>query len=75
MENQITVAVNPICPVCGLYELNDGSEDTFYTCECEVIVECDKCGVERWGRCTDQGGFVFCKDCMPKDAKRIGDRH
>lgn len=26
---------NPICPICGLYELNDGSEETLYTCECD----------------------------------------
>lgn len=28
---------NPMCPICGLYELNDGSEDTLYTCECDDI--------------------------------------
>lgn len=26
---------NPRCPICGLYELNDGSEETLWTCECE----------------------------------------
>lgn len=28
--------MNPRCPECGLYELNDGSEDTLWTCECEL---------------------------------------
>lgn len=28
--------MNPRCPECGLYELNDGSEDTLWTCECEI---------------------------------------
>lgn len=23
------------CPICGLYEENDGSEETLYTCECD----------------------------------------
>jgi hypothetical protein len=27
--------MNPICRICGLYELNDGSEDTLWTCECD----------------------------------------
>lgn len=27
---------NPRCPICGLYELNDGSEETLWTCECDV---------------------------------------
>ena len=28
--------MNPRCPECGLYELNDGSEDTLWTCKCEL---------------------------------------
>ncbi len=28
---------NPRCPICGLYELNDGSEETLYTCECDAM--------------------------------------
>ncbi len=27
---------NPRCTNCGLYELNDGSEETLYTCECDT---------------------------------------
>jgi len=26
---------NPRCPICGLYELNDGSEEALWTCECD----------------------------------------
>lgn len=28
--------VNNRCPICGCWELNDGSEETLYTCECDI---------------------------------------
>ena len=48
-----------------------------YTCECpvECPVECDICGVDVddeifW----EAAGLIYCKECLPKDAERIGER-
>jgi hypothetical protein len=69
--------MNPVCPVCGLYELNDGSEDTLYTCECESDepILCDKCHADIDGDIYwEAQGLIYCRECLPKDAERIGER-
>ena len=64
------------CPECGKHELGDGTEDSdFDPCACDCD-ECDICGVIIgdaifW----EAAGLVYCKDCLPKDAERIGERH
>jgi len=58
---------NPRCPICGLYELNDGSEDTLYTCECDEDLGCDKCGAEIEDNETyyEGDGKILCAKCTP----------
>lgn len=66
---------NPVCPVCGLYELNDGSEDTLYTCECDdQELYCAKCGefIPEETVYYVVEGKVTCKPCTP--GKEIGER-
>lgn len=74
--------MNPRCPICGYYELNDGSEETLWTCECdeadEQTLACDFCGIvldsdgDRFWECENK---IYCEDCLPKDFKKIGARH
>jgi hypothetical protein len=45
--------MNPRCPECGLYELNDGSEDTLWTCECELDETPATPTAKRCGHCWD----------------------
>lgn len=76
--------MNPRCSECGLYELNDGSEETLYTCECEIEdMLCSVCGKESDLIYTarkpgdPQDGIQYCEACLtewnPK-TKQIGER-
>lgn len=66
---------NPQCPICGLYELNDGSEDTLWTCECdEQALDCDKCGagIDDNELYYQGDGKILCAKCCP--GEKIGER-
>jgi len=67
--------VNPICPICGLYELNDGSEDTLYTCECECRCRCDYCNTiikldEDPHTYFAELRAIYCKECSQDYQRR-----
>jgi len=67
--------MNRQCPECGGWELGDGTEDAdFNPCVCPVL--CDFCDKDIDGDIYwEANGNIYCRDCLPKDAKRIGDRH
>ncbi len=61
---------NPRCPICGLYELNDGSEETLWTCECEDLTGCkNDCGevVRLGGFCSVKCSIEYNEESKPAD--------